>query len=446
MKILKKINLTYILLIFSTLFLNISLKSNKKTVSFLTQKSKKIEELKGSTIAERKNLHHKIAKSEQIITKDELSDLIKKYITLFDSFKKRIQTDNPFVQKQIIPTESNICIIGDIHGSFKSLMVILKDLFRKKDLNDDFEIKNEKIRIVFTGDYVERGLWGTEVWYTILRLKIANPDKVFLLRGNHETIEQNSIDEMSFFGTNAIIQTFEFELKLKYGKIDGLKLLEQFWTLYNYLPVGLYLGNEYNWVLFTHGGFDPNYDSKKFLENKEQFDLIRNKKISKNFFLWSDFFMNQITKTIEMKIRDSNKKETKITFDSLEKKGIQAIFRGHQHLNFGLKLFNPKYRKPSNWENCVSKNELIYNKIFVAKQYPIFTFSTATECGLTTNPFYGILQTSKKYQSWILIPQKPPALSNNIDNEYLSDENNKFTDEEISKFEKEIDKLMEDIR
>ena len=45
--------------------------------------------------------------------------------------------------------------------------------------------------MVFTGDFVDRGRNGLEVWYTLLSLKCApgNWDKVFLIRGNHETCE-----------------------------------------------------------------------------------------------------------------------------------------------------------------------------------------------------------------------------------------------------------------
>lgn len=36
------------------------------------------------------------------------------------------------------------------------------------------------------GDYVDRGAWGVELLLAVLSLKLAYPQNVFLLRGNHE--------------------------------------------------------------------------------------------------------------------------------------------------------------------------------------------------------------------------------------------------------------------
>ena len=76
--------------------------------------------------------------------------------------------------------DGNVVVIGDVHGQFYDLHEILKKFY---DANDQSQ------KLLFLGDYVDRGAWGTEIVLLLFTLKIKYPDRILLLRGNHESRE-----------------------------------------------------------------------------------------------------------------------------------------------------------------------------------------------------------------------------------------------------------------
>lgn len=100
---------------------------------------------------------------------ETLSNLLPKVVEIFISEKPVIYVDS-----------NSVMVIGDIHGNLKALDFILK--MQEK-------IKCEKM--IFLGDYIDRGSDSVEVLNKLFRLKIEDPDKIILLRGNHETAEIN---------------------------------------------------------------------------------------------------------------------------------------------------------------------------------------------------------------------------------------------------------------
>jgi hypothetical protein len=67
-----------------------------------------------------------------------------------------------------------IKVVGDTHGQFQDLLFIFKN----------FGFPSAESPYLFNGDYVDRGSQGVEIVLALIALKIADPDSVFLNRGN----------------------------------------------------------------------------------------------------------------------------------------------------------------------------------------------------------------------------------------------------------------------
>ena len=69
-------------------------------------------------------------------------------------------------------------VIGDIHGNLEVLLTMEKTLWKQMPVVG--------ANFLFLGDYVDRGQWGLECTLNLMAFKILCPNKVTMLRGNHE--------------------------------------------------------------------------------------------------------------------------------------------------------------------------------------------------------------------------------------------------------------------
>ena len=76
-----------------------------------------------------------------------------------------------------------ILIVADLHGDLSALQLALR---KRTDLGCD--------TVIFLDDYIDRGPASLDVLERLFLLKIEEPDKIILLRGNHELKETNRFE------------------------------------------------------------------------------------------------------------------------------------------------------------------------------------------------------------------------------------------------------------
>jgi len=85
---------------------------------------------------------------------------------------REILVDESNVQRVYAP----VTVCGDIHGQFYDLLELFKVGGGCPDRN-----------YLFLGDFVDRGYYSVETFLLLLALKVRYPDRITLIRGNHES-------------------------------------------------------------------------------------------------------------------------------------------------------------------------------------------------------------------------------------------------------------------
>jgi protein phosphatase len=206
-------------------------------------------------------------------------------------------------------------VIGDLHGDLDSLINILQTSGFTQKL-----ASRKDATLIFLGDYGDRGPYSAEVYYTILKLKLAFPEQLVLLRGNHE-----GPDDLTASPHDLPMQ---FQARFKENGSEAYsKVRELFPYLYNAVLVE-------ERCLMVHGGLSPNINS---IQDLARAHLTHPERDFLEDLLWSD--PNDMVKRVLNSPRGAGKLFGKsVTEKVLNKPGVKVLIRGHEQCENGFRL------------------------------------------------------------------------------------------------------------
>ena len=141
-------------------------------------------------------------------------------------------------ESNVQPIYAPVTICGDVHGQFDDLMELFKTGGSCPQTN-----------YLFMGDFVDRGFNSVETFLLLLALKVRFPDRITLIRGNHESRQ--------------ITQVYGFydECMRKYGSINVWRYCTE---IFDYLALAAIIDGK---IFCVHGGLSSSINSIDEIRN-----------------------------------------------------------------------------------------------------------------------------------------------------------------------------------
>jgi len=161
-------------------------------------------------------------------------------------------------EPNLLRVAAPVTVVGDVHGQVHDLLEIFHVGGRVPDTN-----------YLFLGDYVDRGAFSVETVQLVLALKVRYPERVNLIRGNHES--------------RSITQVYGFydECLRKYCSAS---IWARFTEVFDHLPLAAVIDNQ---IFCPHGGLSPSIETLDQILEVDRFQEVPHEGAICDL-LWSD--------------------------------------------------------------------------------------------------------------------------------------------------------------
>ncbi len=203
--------------------------------------------------------------------------------------------------------KGNLVLIGDLHGEYSSLDAIVGEYLRTDR------------HLVFLGDYADRGPQQVRTINTVIALSLLYPDRVTIIRGNHESRE--------------IAQVYGFynAVNREYGR----DLFREYCRFFEVIPLA---ACSTSGIFCCHGGIPEELESLDQLQSIDRFDEnFRNDIVFQ--MVWNDpqegdFMFRPNSRSARARVYG------KKAFDRFsENLGVSLMFRAHEVFANGYQTF-----------------------------------------------------------------------------------------------------------
>jgi diadenosine tetraphosphatase ApaH/serine/threonine PP2A family protein phosphatase len=284
--------------------------------------------------------------------------------------------------------QSPVYVFGDLHGNLEDLRFFGDNVW-------NLGLPLTAGKFLFLGDYVDRGMHSLEVVAYVFALKLQCPNKVFLLRGNHELRDVNGWEDHYWE------KSFIWQCKNRFGDDVGLQVWEEVNQVFDRLPLSAVIDND---IFCVHGGIPRPGPSNNRIE-----DILMVPAISGVSPFYAHETAASIRTASECLWSDPAKPSQE---SSLDEDGYGASPRGAGAMCFGAKAVE-NFLKQHGYNYIVRAHEAHSQGVSISKGARVLTvFSTSKDhnqgqgamagCILIDNEEIQIINRSPKYKNRVI--------------------------------------------